>query len=84
MYNEGVIETGGYQPKSLLPFVHSDCTIVGHVLYFLASLVIRPGGLRPLQQVCNVWIGALDLSCASSILFSFPMSWYLNMMVKQC
>lgn len=82
MYNEGVIGTDGYQPKSLLPFVHSDYTIVGHVLYFLASLVIRPGGLRPHQQVYHVWIWALDLSCASSVLSSFPMSWYLNMMVK--
>ena len=77
-------ETGGCQPEPLLRSVHRDRTGGGHVPYFSASLVIRPGGLRPHPQPCCVRVWARDLSCAPSVLSSFPRGWYPNLMVRQC
>ena len=77
-------ETGGCPPEPLLPSVHHGRTGVRHVLYFSASLVIRPWGLRPHPQPCCVQVWPWDLSGASSVLSSFPRSWYLNLMVRQC
>ena len=49
-------ETGGCPPEPLLPSVHHGRTGVRHVLYFSASLVIRPWGLRPHPQPCCVQV----------------------------